>query len=48
MSATVSTAQWSEILGTLRDDFIIPGLLVRQRSRMFLSLVGSFCTWIKA
>ena len=48
MSASVSTAQWSEIPGTLRDDFINPGLLVIQRSRMFLSLVGSFCTWVKA
>ena len=44
MSASVSTAQWSEIPGMLRDDFINPGLLVIQRSRMFLSLVGSFCT----
>ena len=48
MSASVSTAQWSEIPGTLRDDFINPGLLVIQRPRMFLSLVGSFCTWVKA
>ena len=48
MAASVSTAQWSKIPGTLRDDFIIPGLLVIQRSRMFLSLMGSFCTWVKA
>ena len=49
MSASVSTAQWSEIPGTLRDDFIKPGgLFVMQRSKMFLSRVGSFCTWVKA
>ena len=36
--------QWSEITGTLRDDLITPVLLVIQRSKMFLSLVGSFCT----
>ena len=48
MSASVSTAQWSENPGTLRDDFINPGLLVKQRSRMFLSTVGSFCTWVTA
>ena len=48
MSASVSTAQWSEIPGTLRDDLINPGLLVIQRSKMFLSLEGSVCTWGKA
>ena len=41
MSASVNTAQWSEISGTLRDDFINPGLLVIQRFGMFLSL--SWC-----
>ena len=48
MSASVSTAQWSKIPGTLRDDLIKPGLLVIQRSKMFLSLVGYFCTWVRA
>ena len=38
MSASVSTAQWSEIPGTLRDDFINPGLLVIQRSSIFYGL----------
>ena len=38
MSASVSTAQCSEIPGTLQDDFINPGLLIIQRSKMF-------CLW---
>ena len=48
MSSSVSTAKWSEFPGTLRDDSIKPGLFVMQRSKMFLSLVGYFCSWVKA
>ena len=39
MSASVSTAQWSEIPGTLRDDFINPGLLVTYKG------LECFCLW---
>ena len=45
MSASVSTAQWSEIQGrpTLRDDIIKPGSLVIKMSKIcFFVSVGFF------
>ena len=48
MSAQRSNFVRSSCSLGMRDDLINPGLLVIQRSKMFLSLVVSFCTWVKA